>query len=64
MKKTYREYYSLPIGIVPNWLLKAETGKDIWEHLIPDAELRKTFLARMQESELWKKGELFYEKNF
>jgi hypothetical protein len=49
----------LPIGIVPNWLLKAETGKDIWEHIIPDAEFRESCLAKAKERLQWKKGELF-----
>jgi hypothetical protein len=62
-KSGEKEYYSISIGLIPEWLLKAETEKGLWEHIMPDAELRKTFLARMQESELWKKGELFYGKN-
>jgi hypothetical protein len=62
-KRGEKEYYSIPIGLIPEWLLKAETGKGLWETIIPDAELREKFLARMRESELWKEEELYYEKN-
>jgi hypothetical protein len=62
-KSKEKEYYSLPIGLIPEWLLKSYTGKGLWEHIIPDAELRESFLARIKEHLQWKKGELFYEKN-
>jgi hypothetical protein len=63
-KKSNGENPSLPIGIVPNWLLKAETGKGLWEHLIPDEEYRESVLRKIKERSQWSKGELFYEKNF
>ena len=52
-KKTSKEkeYFSLPIGIIPNWLLKAETGKGFWENLIPDKEFRESVLAKIKERE-------------
>jgi hypothetical protein len=48
MKKRTGEYYSIPIGIIPNWLLKAKTGKDIWEHLVPDKEYRESLQAKVK----------------
>jgi hypothetical protein len=62
MKNSDDRIQYLPIGIVPNWLLKAETGKDFWEHLISDAELRESVLERINGRLRWKKGELFYER--
>ena len=47
----YKETFCLPIGIVPEWLLKAETGKGLWEHMIPDEEHRKTVLKKIEEME-------------
>jgi len=55
----------LPIAWIPEWLLKAETGKGLWEHLIPDKERRESVLAIFdkykEKRSMWKKGELFYE---
>jgi len=38
----------LPIGIIPEWLLKAETGKGLWETLIPDKEFRESLLKKIK----------------
>jgi hypothetical protein len=57
-----KDHYSLPIGIIPEWLLKAETGKGFWENFIPDEEFRNHILAKIKERSQWNKGDLFYEK--
>jgi hypothetical protein len=62
MKNKTKEHFYLPIGAVPEWLLKAETGKGLWEHIIPDDEFRKSCLDKIKERLQWKKGELFYEE--
>jgi len=51
MRKKTREKETccLPIGIVPEWLLKAETGKGLWEHMVPDNERRKSILENIKE---------------
>jgi len=53
-KKLDKETYCLPIGIIPEWLLKAETGKGLWEHMIPDDECRKQIIEKVKERKLEK----------
>ena len=48
-KALKKETYCLPIGIIPEWLLKAETGKGLWEHMIPDVEQRKSIQEKIKE---------------
>jgi hypothetical protein len=52
----------IPIGIMPEWLLKTETGRGLWEHLIPDKDFREAVMAKTRERLRWTKGELFYEE--
>ncbi|GHU09944.1 hypothetical protein FACS1894151_08760 [Spirochaetia bacterium] len=61
--KTKNEYIpSIHIGLVPEWLLKAETGKGLWEHLISDEKFRSEIIHKIITRSQEKQGELPFGK--
>jgi hypothetical protein len=62
-RKEENEYYCLPIGIIPEWLLIAETGKGFWENLIPDKKSREEVLAIFAKAEVKRKAKNELIKN-